>query len=191
MVFSSMIFLWVFLPIVLVLYFLSNNKVKNMILLLSSLIFYAWGEPVYVILMILSSFVGYIAGLLIEKKKTKKSKITVMVIALLFNFGALGFFKYGDFLINNINSILNLNIPLLEVGLPIGISLFTFQIVSYYIDVYRGGVVADHNFITFFNTFCAEQKCQQCTNNHNNMEWNNRILGSRECFKPYSGIQCH
>lgn len=149
MVFSSIPFLFFFFPLFLLVYYLVPFKIKNFIIMVFSLIFYAWGEPVYVILMIISSLVGYISGLLIEKNTLKKKKITIMVIALILNFGALGFFKYGDFLINNINALLKTNIPLLEVGLPIGISFFTFQIVSYYIDVYRGDVAADHNFITF------------------------------------------
>ena len=150
MVFSSIPFLFFFLVIFLIVYFLCPKKYKNLILLIFSLIFYAWGEPVYIILMILSSVIDYNNGLMLEKydKDEKKRKI-FLIFSIIFNLFILGFFKYADFLIGTINDILNINIPLLNLGLPIGISFYTFQTMSYSIDVYRREVKAEHNFINF------------------------------------------
>ena len=148
MVFSSLTFLFSFLPIFLILYFCSPNKFKNFILFLFSLVFYAWGEPVYIILMIISTVFDYINGRLIEKfgHNTTKSKI-VLIISIIGNLCLLGVFKYLDFILININSIFNTNIELLGVALPIGISFYTFQTMSYTIDVYKGIVKAQHNII--------------------------------------------
>lgn len=149
MVFSSIPFLFFFLPICFIAYFIVPKKWKNSCLLIFSLLFYAWGEPIYILLMIFSSVVDYINGRLIEKyRNTKKAKM-FLVFSILVNLGLLGFFKYSDFLIQNINSIFSLNIPLLSLGLPIGISFFTFQTMSYSIDVYRNEVKPDHNFFRF------------------------------------------
>lgn len=145
MLFSSIPFLFYFLPCVLLLYAVSPTKFKNLTLLICSLVFYAWGEPRLVILMILTIFVGYILGLLTEKyNKYKKLFLTLSVILSL---GFLCYYKYVDFFIQNINAITNLSIPLLNVALPIGISFYTFQLLSYNIDVYRGDVPAQKNFI--------------------------------------------
>lgn len=145
MLFSSIPFLFYFLPCVLLLYAVSPTKFKNPTLLICSLVFYAWGEPRLVILMILTIFVGYILGLLTEKyNKYKKLFLTLSVILSL---GFLCYYKYVDFFIQNINAITNLSIPLLNVALPIGISFYTFQLLSYNIDVYRGDVPAQKNFI--------------------------------------------
>lgn len=150
MVFSSIPFLFFFFPIFLLLYYISPFKIKNLILLIFSLIFYAWGEPVYIVLMIFSSVVDYTNGRLIEKYRDNKVlKRTFMVASVVINLALLGFFKYSDFLIENINNLFNLSIPLLELGLPIGISFYTFQTMSYSIDVYRGDVKAEHNFLNF------------------------------------------
>ena len=150
MVFSSIPFLFFFFPIFLLLYYISPFKIKNLILLIFSLIFYAWGEPVYIVLMIFSSVVDYTNGRLIEKYRDNKVlKRTFMVGSVIINLALLGFFKYSDFLIENINNLFNLSIPLLELGLPIGISFYTFQTMSYSIDVYRGDVKAEHNFLNF------------------------------------------
>lgn len=148
MVFSSLTFLFSFLPIFLILYFSFPNKFKNFILFLFSLVFYAWGEPVYIVLMIISTVFDYINGLLIEKfgLNTLKSKI-VVIISAVGNLSLLGVFKYLDFILINFNSIFNTNIELLGVALPIGISFYTFQTMSYTIDVYRGVVKAQHNII--------------------------------------------
>ena len=150
MVFSSIPFLFFFFPIFLLLYYISPFKIKNLILLIFSLVFYAWGEPVYIVLMIFSSVVDSTNGRLIEKYRDNKVlKRTFMVGSVVINLALLGFFKYSDFLIENINNLFNLSIPLLELGLPIGISFYTFQTMSYSIDVYRGDVKAEHNFLNF------------------------------------------
>lgn len=152
MVFSSLLFLFRFLPIVLILYFVAPKKWRNLLLFLSSLVFYAWGEPVYVVLMIFSTVVDFIHGKLVhkyleqgERKKAKGAVISSMII----NLALLGFFKYGDFLLMNINSILGTSIPYMELSLPIGISFYTFQTMSYTIDVYRGEAKVQHNIISF------------------------------------------
>ena len=145
MLFSSIPFLFYFLPCVLLLYALSPKKLKNFTLLTCSLVFYAWGEPRLVLLMLLTVFLGYVLGLLTEKyNKYKKLFLTLSVVLSL---GFLGYYKYVDFFIQNINAITNLSIPLLNVALPIGISFYTFQLLSYNIDVYRGNVSAQKSFI--------------------------------------------
>lgn len=145
MLFSSIEFLFYFLPCVLLVYAVTPKKFKNFTLLVCSLVFYAWGEPRLVVLMMLTVFCGYILGLLTEKySKYKKIFLSISVMVSL---GFLGYFKYVDFFIENINSVTNLSIPLLNVVLPIGISFYTFQLLSYNIDVYRGDVPAQKNFI--------------------------------------------
>ncbi len=148
MLFSSIPFLYYFLPCVLVLYFAVPKVLKNTVLLLFSLLFYAWGEPKYVFLMIATVEVCYILGLFIEKfKGTPLSKL-FLTLSIVFCISILGYFKYADFFITNFNSITMLSIPLLKIALPIGISFYTFQILSYTIDVYRGNVAAQKNPIT-------------------------------------------
>ncbi|MEG0826121.1 MAG: MBOAT family O-acyltransferase [Bacilli bacterium] len=150
MIFSSIPFLFFFFPIFLILYYLIPYKFKNTLLLIFSLIFYAWGEPVYVILMIFSCLLNYYSALFIERYNNDKYKKKLfLIISIIVNIGLLGFFKYGDFILENINTLFNLNMSLLKIGLPIGISFFTFQTMSYTIDVYRGEVKANHNFFTF------------------------------------------
>ena len=136
MVFSSLIFLFLFLPIVLIFYYLSNEKLKNVVLLLASLFFYAWGEPRYVFLMIASIICNYIFGIKVSSEDIKKKKLW-LIIAVIFNISLLGVFKYSNFLIDNINSLLHINISIPTIPLPLGISFFTFQTMSYVIDVYR------------------------------------------------------
>ena len=155
MIFSSIPFLFFFFPLFILLYFTLPFKYKNYILLLFSLIFYAWGEPIYILLMIFSSIVDFINGKNIEKHKddNKKKKI-YLIISIIINISLLGFFKYADFFIKVINNILYLDIPLLNLGLPIGISFFTFQTMSYSIDVYRGDVKAEKDFLTFMTYVC-------------------------------------
>ena len=148
MVFSSFTFLLLFLPITLILYYIIPSKKKNwrnLILLIMSLVFYAWGEPVYILLMILSIIVNYIFGIFIDKFKYKK---IILIFAIIFNIGLLFFYKYTDFLINNLNSIFNLEISHLKLSLPIGISFYTFQILSYVIDVYQNKVEVQKNVFT-------------------------------------------
>lgn len=152
MIFSSVFFLFVFFPIALLLYFIVPWKLKNFVLLFVSLIFYAWGEPVYVFLMLFSIVFNYISALEMEHYRLKNSGrwlrfcfwFTVAV-----NLGILGFFKYYGFLLDNINALLPFDIPYRELALPIGISFYTFQILSYIIDVYKGVVPVQRNIISF------------------------------------------
>ncbi|MBE6038379.1 MAG: MBOAT family protein [Anaerofustis stercorihominis] len=148
MLFSSIPFLYYFLPCVLFLYFLLPKKAGNIILLIFSLIFYGWGEPRYLILMIISVSLGYVFGLLIEKHRGQKSAKTYMIISVGISLSFLLYFKYADFFITNFNNITGLSLKLLRVSLPIGISFYTFQIISYTIDVYRGDVAARKNPLT-------------------------------------------
>lgn len=145
MLFSSIPFLFYFLPCVLLLYAISPKKFKNFTLLICSLVFYAWGEPRLVLLMLITVLGGYILGLLTEKFNKHKKLFLTLAVAL--SLGFLGYFKYVDFFIENINLMTGLSIPLLNVALPIGISFYTFQLLSYNIDVYRGNVPAQRNFV--------------------------------------------
>ena len=150
MLFSSIPFLYYFFPAVLMVYFAVPRAFKNAVLLLASLIFYGWGEPVYLLLMVSTIALFYICGLLIGKyegnRKLQKLWLTVsVVVSLTF----LGIFKYADFFIDSFNSVTGLGIPFLRLALPIGISFYTFQCLSYTIDVYRGNVPAQKNPITF------------------------------------------
>lgn len=148
MLFSSIPFLYYFLPAVFILYFIAPKKLKNTVIFISSLFFYAWGEPVYVILMLISILSGYILGLLIEKFRNKKLSKIFLSLSVILSIGALGYFKYADFFISNFNAATGLSIPLLRIALPIGISFYTFQLLSYTIDVYRGDTPAQKNPIT-------------------------------------------
>ena len=145
MLFSSIPFLFYFLPVVLLLYFASPRKLKNFTLLVCSLVFYAWGEPRLVVLMLATVLIGYILGLLTER--FPRYKKLFLVLSLTLSLGFLGYYKYVDFFITNINNVTGLSIPLLKVTLPIGISFYTFQLLSYNVDVYRGDVPAQKNFI--------------------------------------------
>ena len=137
MLFSSISFLYYFLPILILVYFISKNKYKNIILLLASLFFYFYGEPIYTLLMIISAFSGYIHGILIDKYRNTKYSKVFMLSSLVISLGILTVFKYGDFIISNINYIFSSNINILKLVLPIGISFYTFQILSYVVDIYR------------------------------------------------------
>lgn len=149
MLFSSITFLYYFLPIVIVIYFLVPKKLKNFVLLISSLFFYFVGEPIYSILMIGSSLSGWAHGLLIEKfRGTKWSKVA-LISSLVVGLGLLGFFKYSNFFITNVNNIFHTEIGLLSIALPIGISFYTFQILSYTIDLYRGEAKVQKNPLDF------------------------------------------
>ncbi len=150
MVFSSIVFLFTFLPITLILYYTSPRKMKNIVLLLISLIFYAWGEPVYVFLMMFTTVFDYLIGLLINKYRRNKIKSKrIFIFAVLVNLGILGFFKYYGFVIENINSVFSLNIGYNQLPLPIGISFYTFQTLSYVIDVYLDKVKVQKSLISF------------------------------------------
>ncbi|MBQ8391882.1 MAG: MBOAT family protein [Clostridia bacterium] len=145
MIFSSIAFLYYFLPVTLVLYFLTPRPLKNTTLLLVSLFFYGWGEPKYVFLMIATVLLGYVFGLLIERYRSKPVSKVFLTLSVLSSLAALGYFKYADFFIANFNAVTGLSIPLLRLALPIGISFYTFQILSYSVDVYRGETEAQKN----------------------------------------------
>lgn len=147
MIFSSIPFVFFFLIIFFALYFIVPKKFKNVVLLIFSLIFYAWGEPIYIILMLFSSIVDYFNGRMIEKYQNKKK--IFLILSIIVNISLLGFFKYADFLITNINMLFNTDFRMLYLNLPIGISFYTFQTMSYSIDVYRGKVKAERNFVNF------------------------------------------
>ena len=150
MVFSSIPFLFYFLPLFLIIYFLVPNKVKNLVLLIFSLIFYGWGEPIYISLLIISSIIDYINGLMIEKYKGKRNKQRIfLVISVVMNVSLLGIFKYADLFIGTFNNITGFDVALTNLALPIGISFFTFQTMSYSIDVFLGNVETEHNFLNY------------------------------------------
>ena len=150
MLFSSIVFLFTFLPIVLILYYVLPRQFKNPVLLLASLLFYAWGEPIYLFLMMFSILFNYISGLDIarnlgNKRAARKSLIFNVVV----NLCVLGFFKYEGFVLNSLNAVLPVEIPFQEVALPVGISFYTFQILSYIIDVYWGNVRVQRSLLDF------------------------------------------
>ena len=148
MLFSSIPFLYYFLPLVLAVYFLVPRGLKNAVLFASSLLFYAWGEPRFCLFMLLSILQGYVFGRLIEKnaENRKWSKI-FLTASVLLSLGLLGYCKYADFFISSLNAVTGLSLKLLRVALPIGISFYTFQILSYVVDVYRGDVPAQKSFL--------------------------------------------
>ena len=150
MVFSSTIFLCVYLPLVLLGYYICPKKGRNLFLLIASLVFYAWGEPKYVFLMIFSILVNYIFGRLMDKHRENKKRLKLMlVLSVVIDLGLLSVFKYTDFIITNVNAIFGANFDLLNIALPIGISFYTFQAMSYTIDVYRNDVRVQKNLIDF------------------------------------------
>mgnify|MGYP004691321097 FL=1 len=150
MVFSSTIFLCVYLPLVLLGYYICPKKGRNLFLLIASLVFYAWGEPKYVFLMIFSILVNYIFGRLMDKNRGRQKRMKLMlVLSVVIDIGLLSVFKYTDFIITNVNAIFGANFDLLNIALPIGISFYTFQAMSYTIDVYRNDVRVQKNLIDF------------------------------------------
>ncbi len=162
MVFSSMVFIFMFLPAVVVLYYVFPWRTwRNTLLCISSLFFYAWGEPVYVIIMLLSVLLNYVSGILLEKARGKKTSAFILTLSVLLNLSALFFFKYADFFIANINALFSLRIKPVNLPLPIGISFYTFQALSYVIDVYRKRIKPQKNpvylamYISFFPQLIA------------------------------------
>ena len=151
MIFSSIIFIYYFLPLLLLIYFIVPNKYKNLILLIFSLTFYFLGEPKYIIVLIMSCIINYIISKQIEKNKHRK---LYLIISLIYNIGNLLIFKYTDFFIQNINNILNTNIPYLYIIMPIGISFYTFQIIGYIIDVYNKKHKSSKNLLNFMTYVC-------------------------------------
>ncbi len=149
MVFSSIEFLYLFLPLIIVVYFIVPSRFKNLILLVFSYLFYAFGEPVYILLMVFSSIVDYIIGRVIESSKQDSYRKLFLILSIVINVSLLGVFKYYDFLIESVNYLFNSSFETRELPLPIGISFFTFQTMSYSIDVYRKRVAAQKNFINF------------------------------------------
>jgi len=158
MVFSSLVFVCVFFPIVLILHtVIRNRKMQNALLLIASLLFYAYGEPVYIFLMLASALLNYLFALLLGKSRSK----LVLALAVAVNIGLLGVFKYTGFVMTNVNAALGLSLPVPQISLPIGISFFTFQALSYVIDVYRGEVAVQRSYaklllyISFFPQLIA------------------------------------
>lgn len=150
MIFSSLLFLCIFLPIVLVLYYASKNMVyKNTVLVVSSLIFYAWGEPVWILALLFSAGIDYIHGLIINKYFGKWQAKAALVSSLVLNLGILMTFKYLGFFCGNINAIFKTNLPTNVFSLPLGISFYTFQTLSYTIDMYRGEIKVQRSFLKF------------------------------------------
>ncbi len=153
MVFSSLLFLGIFLPVTLGLYYLNKNiTYRNIILLIASLIFYAWGEPILIINMLFSAFVGYASGFGIAKSKEKQKNSLAkffLILALVIDIGLLGVFKYSGFFVSNINALFGAGINFAGLALPLGISFYTFQILSYVIDVYRGEAGLQKSFYKF------------------------------------------
>lgn len=146
MVFSGIPFLYYFLPWMLLAYFIAPKSLKNAVLLLASLIFYGWGEPKYLIFMVLAILQGYFFGLLIEKHRNTGRSRLYLTASVVLSLGLLCYCKYADFFIANFNAVTGLSLPLLNIALPIGISFYTFQIISYTVDVYRG-MAAQRNLV--------------------------------------------
>jgi alginate O-acetyltransferase complex protein AlgI len=155
MVFSSILFMFIYLPVVLAIYYLSPVRWRNPVLFVANLIFYGWGEPVYILLMMFSITVNYVNGILVDKfrEQDKKAK-TVLLVNVVINLGLLGFFKYYDLIAETLSLLPFLNIEPLGIALPIGISFYTFQTMSYPIDVYRGDADVQKNYVSF-GTFVA------------------------------------
>lgn len=147
MLFSSLLFIFLFLPLCLLIYYLVPFKFKNIVLLLFSLIFYAWGEPKYILLLLFVTLINYISGLIIDKSNKKIKKYT-LIICIVLNILLLGFFKYTNFIVDNLNS-LGLRFNFINIALPLGISFYIFQTMSYTIDLYRGKVSVEKNFFNF------------------------------------------
>ena len=155
MIFSSLIFLFVFFPIFLFLYYIVPYKYKNVILLFFSLLFYSWGEPIYILLLLFSSLLNYYGSNLIIKNRDNKKKKIYFVSVIVVNILLLAIFKYCDFFIDNLN-LFGLNLNRLNLALPLGISFFTFQTMSYTIDIYKDkNIVPDTflNFLTYVSMF--------------------------------------
>lgn len=152
MVFSSLLFLFRFLPAVLLAYYIVPEKWKNLVLFVSSLIFYAWGEPIYVVLILISTLVDYLAGRAVAHCRIKgyrKRAVVALLCSVIINLSLLGFFKYGNFLLRIVHRLTGIGVPVLHLALPIGISFYTFQTMSYTIDIYRGDAAVQKNLISF------------------------------------------
>ena len=150
MVFANLFFLYIFLPVNLILYYATRSyAVRNFVLVAMSFLFYAWGEPVWVLLLLASGFMVWFCSLLVERfAGTRRGKVA-LIFAVTISLSLLGIFKYSGFLIENINAVLPLSLPVPQFSLPIGISFYTFQMISYIVDVYRGDVKAQPSFLRF------------------------------------------
>lgn len=152
MVFSSLLFLFRFLPAVLIVYYIVPRPLHNLVLLLFSLIFYAWGEPIYIFLMLVSIFISYTGGIFIDRfKKAGEMKAArgALIGSSVISLSLLAFFKYADFVVETVNQLSGAGVAMLRIGLPIGISFYTFQMISYTIDLYRGEAAVQKNLISF------------------------------------------
>jgi len=149
MVFSSLTFVYFFVPLVIILYMLASKKLKNLVLLCAGLLFYAWGEPVYIWVMITSSFVDYYAGLYMSRSTRQGRRKAALVLSMTVDLGFLFVFKYSAFVVNTVNSAFKTNFNVPDLPLPIGISFYTFQSMSYTIDVYLRKVKVQKNFINY------------------------------------------
>lgn len=150
MVFSSLTFLYIFLPVTLVIYYIVPKQLRNLFILISGLFFYAWGEPIYVFVLIASTMIDYFAGLVIYKAGDRQAlRRLALIVSMVMNLSLLGFFKYSNFIIENINNIFGTHYGSPTSLLPIGISFFTFQSMSYTIDLYRKNISVQKNPITF------------------------------------------
>ena len=189
MLFSSNVFIYIFLPAVFLAYYaLRRTPLKNYVLFAASLLFYAWGEPLYVFLMIISITGNFVFGRLLGKAQKKPLKVLLLVLAVILNLSALAVFKYGNFALTNVNRLFSLSLPLMNLSLPIGISFYTFQGLSYIIDVYRGDVEPQKNYvklglyISFFPQLIAgpilryETVCEQIENRTES--WDKISLGA-------------
>ena len=167
MVFAGLTFLYLFLPTVLFLYFIAPKALKNYVLLFSSLIFYYIGEQRLLLLMLISITINYALGLLVGNCHRVFFKKTLLVVTVVINLAILGYYKYADFFISSINSAFGLSVSLLNIALPIGISFYTFQALSYVVDVYRGEAVAAKNpctvalYISFFRCRYTAQSARR------------------------------
>lgn len=148
MVFSSLEFLFFFLPAILIAYFVAPTRFRNPVLLAGSLFFYAWGEPVYIVLMLVSITVNYLLAIVIDDNRGRPRARYALIASVVVSLGLLGYFKYAGFLVDTVNALLGTQLPIPDPGLPIGISFYTFQILSYTMDVHRGDVPAQRRWVT-------------------------------------------
>ena len=155
MVFSSLLFLFIYLPVVLAIYYIIPRRRRNLWLFIANLVFYGWGEPVYILLMLFSICINYFSGILIDRWQSDRRKAKrILVVDIVVNLAMLGFFKYYDLFASTLSAIPGVSIPALHLALPIGISFYTFQTMSYPIDIYRGDAKLQRSFISF-GTFVA------------------------------------
>lgn len=187
MLFSSMTFLFVFMPLVMAVYFLSKKEIRNYVLLIASIIFYAWGEPRYLAIMIITILVNYAGAILLDKHYSSRQRLWIVSLTVVLDLSFLFYFKYFNFVVDNINGVLATDFQLLDVIMPIGISFYTFQAMSYLIDVYRKEVPAQKDvyklalYIVLFPQLVAgpivkyHDVCEQIDNR--TIEFKNVIIG--------------